>query len=467
MSTVRYGLSGGLDQAQLDAIRGETLTILDRIGVEVDHEGIRKHLDDFEGIAIKGKRVCYSGDLVEKWIERIKVDNLEYSYNRKGSDAFRLVGPYMSRWYVDPDTREERLGTPEDLAVSAQLMDAHGAYGPSPMHVQTVREELRQIVTFKTCVVNSREVGGWAPVANAFDAEHLCRLGGAAGRAFPYGAMEITISPLKLNHLELDIIFQRRGRTDQFTGLVVGGGAVPMPGASAPIHTPACLSQGLAEALAGYITAKLIDERVQGYCSFGGFLFDMKTMATGQFFPESLLYRQLQRQLIRHVLGETIGWDLRAGGFRNPGDVFRDGFGAAVAALDGVRSFLGAGQGDTESFDPAAFVIAADIVKHIEKFVRGIECAEDSELTLETVAHGAAHGMYLDHPSALDYKTLYLEPELMFRCKDVEELHAQARLKVNEVSSEDRFELPQDRRRDVEEVYAAAVREVEKKGSAG
>ena len=82
--------------------------------------------------------MCFSGALVEQWIERIRADNLEYSYNREGSDAFRLVGPYMARYYIDEETREHRYGTPEDLTLSVQLMDAYDAYGPSPMHVQTV-----------------------------------------------------------------------------------------------------------------------------------------------------------------------------------------------------------------------------------------------------------------------------------------------------------------------------------------
>ena len=465
MTRVTYRLSGGLDEKRLARIKGESLAILERIGVEVDHADIRKHLSDFDGVKIKGKRVCFSGAFVEEWIERIKVDNLEYSYNREGSDAFRLVGPYMSRWFIDADTGEERYGTPEDLALSAQLMDAHNAYGPSPMHVQTVREELHQLVTFKTCVLNSREIGGWTSPANAFDAEYLCRLGEAAGRKPPYGCQEIPISPLRLDHHALEVIFQRRGRPDQFTGLVYGGGAVPMPGASAPIHTPACLSQGLAEALAAYITPQLIDDRIHGYCSFGGFLFDMQTMNTGMFFPESLVYQALLRQVIRCVLGRTMGSNFRAGSFRNPGHVFRAGFEAALDALGGARTFLGAGAGDGESFDPAVFVICADIVRHVEKFVRGIECAEDPELTLETVAHGAKHGMYLDHPSALDYRTLYLKPELMFKCDDIETLHEEAREKTKNLLREHRFELPADRRRDVEDVYASAIREIERKGA--
>ena len=406
-------------------------------------------------------------ELVEQWIKRIPRNNLEYSYNRKDSDAFRLVGPYMPRWFVDVDSGEQRYGTPEDLALSTQVMDAYHAYGPEPIHVQTVRPELRQLVSFKTCLLNSREVGGFTLAADAFDAEYLCRLGQAAGHPPPYGAMEIPISPLKLNHHALDIIFQRRGRPDQFTGLVYGGGAVPMPGATAPIHLPAYLSQGLAEALAAYMTPKLIDERVQGYCSFGGFLFDMRTMNTGIFFPESLIYHGMVRQVIRFVLGETIGCSFRCAAFRSPGDVFRAGFDAALAALSGVRSFLGAGAGEGESFDPKVFVVDADIVRHVAKFTQGLPYLEDPKATLDVVAHGAESGMYLDHPSVLDYRSIYLDPELFFKCKDAAELMDTARAKVRQVLRDHHFALPDDRRREVEQVYAAAEREVEKRGNRG
>ncbi len=458
MARVAYRLTGGLDAQQLAQIRHEALLTLETVGVDVDDEDIRKHLSDFEGVTIRGKRVHYSGALVEAWIKRIPENNLEYSYNRK-SGEFRMVGPYMPRWFIDPDSGERRYGTPEDLAVAAQLMDAYRAYGPSPIHVQTVRPGLRQLATFKTCVLNSAELGGFANPANPEDAEYLCRIGQASGRPPPYGCMEIPISPLKLNHHALRIIFDRRDRPDQFTGLVYGGGSVPMAGASAPIEITACMAQGLAEALSAYITPKLVDERVQGYCSFGGFLFDMKTMDTGMFFPESVTYHAGQRQVIEYVLGETMGSSFRCAALESPGDVFRAGFQAAIAALAGARSFLGAGAAGDESFDPRVFVLDADIVRHVEKFVQGLDIAETEQATLDVIAHGATSGMYLDHPSSLDYRTAYLEPELVFKYDNRDDLFDAAREKVKQVLHDHHFELPADARKDVDAVYAAAVKE--------
>lgn len=461
MSRILYELAGGLSSEHLDRIRDTALQILARIGVEIDHAEIRAYLATLPGVTCHGKRICYAEDLVTGWIERIRADNLEYSYNRP-DNSFRFVGPYMARWYLDPASGDRRYGTPADLVTSVRLMDAFNAYGPSPMHIQTVPEPLRQLATFKTCVLNSREIGGWAPPANAWDAEYLCRLGEAAGRPPPYGCHEIPISPLRLNHVALDMLFRRRNKPNQFVGLVCGGGAVPMPGATAPIRVPACLAQGLAEALAAYITPQLIDERISGYCSFGGFLFDMKQMNPGQFFPESTVYNALIRQLIRQVLGRAMGSSLRSGSFRAPGHVFRAGFQAAVDALGGARTFLGLGAAEEETFSPVLFVLTADIIRHVAKFVQGIECVDDEALMLETIGHGAESGMYLDHPSALEFREIYLEPELFFRHEDPEALFAAAREEVDQVLATHTFQLPEDRQRDVESVYRAAVRETQR-----
>ena len=458
MPQITYRLTGGLSREQLDQVRRQSLAVLETIGVEVDHEGIRKHLDDFEGVSIKGKRVCYAGELVETWIERIKHDNLEYSYNRPGPDAWRLVGPYMPQWFLDVDTGQQRYGTPDDLALSAQLMDAYGAYGPAPTHVQTVPEALRQLVTFKTCITHSREVGGYAPAANAFDAEYLCRLGQAARRPPPHGGMEIPISPLRLNHHALALIFDRRGRADQFTGLVYGGGSVPMPGATAPISMAGVLTQALAEALAAYITPKLIDDRIPGYCSFGGFLFDMKTMNTGDFFPESTIYESAVVQVLAHVLDRTFGVAFRHGHLATPADAFRCAFRLAMGALRGARTFLGAGSGAGETFAPHLFVVHADIMRHVKKWMQGLEFADDPQVAFEAIEHGVRGGTYLDHPSTLDYRTIYTEPDLFFKWTEPEALLAEARSKVREVLASHRFELPRDVERDVDDVYAAAVR---------
>jgi trimethylamine:corrinoid methyltransferase-like protein len=255
------------------------------------------------------------------------------------------------------------------------------------------------------------------------------------------------------------MIFTRRGRPDQLQGMVLGGGAVPMPGATAPIFVPGCYIQGMAEALAAYITPQLIDPRVQGYCSFGGFLFDLQKATTGSLFPESTLYSALGRQVIEHFLGETMGASIAVGGFDQPAAMLQVGFRAAVDILAGARSFLGIG-GYGDGFCPLAAVIQADLVRHFAKFIAGREFRREPGLTLSTVREGIADGSFLAHPTTLDYRRIYLIPELVFRHTDRKELLTAAREKARQIVAQHDYALPEDVRRDVAAVYDAACKDL-------
>ncbi len=451
---VTFGLEGGFTEIQLAQIYDETLQVLEEIGVEVADDEIRDYLGSLPGITIKGDRVCYTRPLVEEWIAVIKQDNLEYSYNRK-DERIRMTGPYMGQYYYDAETDDYRLATLEDLRFSVELLDAYECYGPSPIHLQTVPAPIRQVTTFKTCIENSREIGGWAPVASEKDAEWMCRLGEAAGRPAPHCCMEIPISPLRLNVEALRMIFHRRGRADQLTNMVVGGGAVPMPGATAPITVPACYVQGMAEALAAYITPQLIDPRIPGYCSFGGFLFNLRSADTTSLFPETALYELLTSQVIRYFLGETMGASIKLAGFDSVQIALRTGFEIALDLLNGARTFLGIGWYD-DGFSAAGAVIAADLVQHFARFTAGREFRATPGAILQTIQEGVDAGDYLIHPTTLQFRELYLIPELVYKYDDRAELIAAVGARAQQMVAAHDYTLPDDVQHNVDEVYEAS-----------
>jgi len=465
---ITFRLDGGFTEAQLDQIYGETFQVLEEIGVEVGDDEIRQYLGGLPGISVRGTRVCYAPSLVREWIEVIKEDNLEYAYNRKDG-RIRMVGPYMGQYYHDPDTDEVRLATGADMSLAVKLCDALDFYGPSPIHLQTVPPPVRQVTTFKICVENSREIGGWGPAATEKDAYWLCQIGEAAGRQPPHCCMEIPISPLRLNHKALRMIYKRRNRDDQLTGMVLGGGVVPMPGATTPIFAPACFIQSMAEALAAYITPQLIDPRVQGYCSFGGKLFDLRRMTPGTMFPETAVYISLVRQVIQRFLGETLASSLAAAGSDNPQATpdsaqatidspqatIEMGFRVALDILAGARTFLGVGAyGD--GFCPVTAVIEADLVNHFTKFIAGGVYRYEPGISLRTITEALEDKNYLAHPTTLEYRELYLIPELVFRYDTRQELVAAAWEKGQQIVAEHDYALPEDVQRNVTEVYEAA-----------
>lgn len=453
---MKLQLAGGFSDAELTVIQDDAFELLSEVGIRIDHEGIVAFLETLPGVSHTANRVMLSRDVVEKWLPRIREDNQEYSYNRPG-DAWRLVAPYMPSNYRDPVSGEVRLAGNDDLRLCARLGDALDMYGPEPLHVQDAPAKLRQLLSFKTTLENSRYMGGWAPAVRANEIQFMIEMGQAAGRKPPYACMELPISPLRLNAELLAMIFERRDRDDQFLGIVVGGGAVPMPGATAPLSFPACLAQALAEALAAYIIPQLIDPRISGYCSFGGFLFNMRTMDIRPYFPESLLYQYMVRQIIRHVFGATMGSQFKPDDWTNPGKVYQMGFAGMVDALSGARTVsVGAELGDI--MNPLNMVLAADLVRHLQKTTEGLPLDYAPGSTRQLVGEGLGSGMYTDLESALNYRRLYVEPRLLFRYDTLEDLMQAAREEMTRLLAENHFALDPDVQRDVDSVFDAARR---------
>jgi hypothetical protein len=329
-------------------------------------------------------------------------------------------------------------------------------YGPSPLHVQEGPPRLRQLLTFKLSVENSREVDGWGPASDPEEARFMIEMGQAAGRRPPYGGMEIPISPLRLNAELLGALFERRDRGDQLLGVVVGGGAAPMPGATAPLSFPACLSQGLAEGLAAYIVPQLIDPRLIGYCSFGGFLFNLRTMDTFHpYFPESLMYNAMIFQTLQRVLGRTMGFSVRPDFYDNPNKLCQAGYAGAVFALMGARSVhVSAETGDV--FSPLHAVLCADLVRHLGKLVEGLPLRHSPGLARELIEPGLTSGMYTDLESTLSYRELYVAPRLLFRHDDHASLMAAARGEMHRLLAAHSFALPREAQADVDSVFQSA-----------
>jgi trimethylamine:corrinoid methyltransferase-like protein len=218
----------------------------------------------------------------------------------------------------------------------------------------------------------------------------------------------------------------------------------------------------MADALAAYITPKLIDAEVYGYCSFGGYLFDLRKMEPHTPFPEGMMYWLAPRQLIRHVLGETTGAEFVLD-MGSPQDVFQVAFAASLAICAGATVFLGVGAVKTGSagdcgFDPITAVIQADIIRHCARLARGLPYREEESLALQTIREAvfeSATHSFLDHPTTLDYRELYLEPALFFRYSG-EQLREEARRIVKSRLAEHCFTLPDDRTAEMAEIYSEA-----------
>ena len=79
-------------------------------------------------------------------------------------------------------------------------------------------------------------------------------------------------------------------------------------------------------------------------------------------------------------------------------------------------------------------------------------------ISLETIREGvfeSAFNSFLDHPTTLDYRELYLEPALFFKYSG-EQLREEARGIVKKRIAEHSFSLPKERADEITEIYREA-----------
>jgi len=416
MKKLSYGLSGGFSKAQLETIRSQTLLVLQEVGVAVPHEGILKYLSGIKGIKVNGERVHYSPDLIERHFDMIRRENGDYTFRREDESGWVMRPAYLCLNYYDTATGMIRPSTTEDLRRAAKLCDFYGMAGTSPLHPQDVPEHMRQINTLRVCLENSKAVGRWMTARNEKEARYLIAMAEAAGRQEPHVILQITISPLRLNTEYLEILLEHRGAESYLRGATIGGGAIPMLGATGPLSAPAAWVQATAEAVAGYVTAKLIDPRVMAHCSSNMFPFDMRKACMVLGSPEGALARLMSFQINDYLFGFKKGATMGAMGLPLDAQSSAEKMGnALLEALAGTRVFYDIGMTPLDfMFCLEQVVLDREIINWIRRFVEGFEINDDKELLLRTMREGISSDVfYLMHDDTVaNHRKFYWEPEL-------------------------------------------------------
>ena len=72
MEKVNYYVSGGLNEDQLQKIHQSALTVIEEVGIEVPHQEVLRLVSNQPGVSIKGQRVYFEPDLVERCLKEIQ-----------------------------------------------------------------------------------------------------------------------------------------------------------------------------------------------------------------------------------------------------------------------------------------------------------------------------------------------------------------------------------------------------------
>lgn len=459
---VAYHLAGGLSPSQLQQTRELVDSILWDIGIEIDHDGILEFLARQPGVRVQGKRVCYSRPPVEQALAQQRTQNDDYVWQWPGEADWTLRPAYMCLHVYDAVTGHVRRSRLADVPQAAQLCDSYNMAGTCPVHAQDVPAPIRQIALAKTCIQNSRAVGQWMTVGNLDEIRCITEMAQLAGRKGPHVILQITISPLRLNVEYLDIIWKLRNSPDVAEGVTIGGGAIPMLGATGPLGLPAAWAQAAAECIGSYITTKLIDPRMHAHACLQVFPFDLGTMAFVMGSPEGALSRLIGKQIQQHLFGRTFGSSFGSMGLPLDAQSTAERTSNVLTeALAGSRIFYDAGMCPVDDmFSNEQVVVDHEIMSWVRRFVEGVEFNGDNAAALAAIRDGLAEGNFLMQDWTLEHRKFYWHPELFrgtmlsaFQAGDKKTLAQRARDIVDERLASHKFALPDDVNAKIEQVY--------------
>jgi trimethylamine--corrinoid protein Co-methyltransferase len=407
-------LSSVLTQDQVRWIHDASLTILERVGVEVPHaEVLARFADSGSQVDLKTKRVRIAADLVSRSLQQAGKQFTLYGrdlarhadfgqgkriYNSTGGQAF----------WVDSVGGERRQTTLSDVTTAASFcdglkyIDLVGAMADPP----EIPGCYRPVEVMATLIKNTtKPVLFWFNnrAAAKYVVEMLIALRGDEDRAarfplcFPF--LE-PISPLRFPFDGIDILFET-SRLNMPTPV----GPMAQMGLSAPATIAGTLAQENAEILAGICITQLIRPGMP--VMYGGIChaFDMATTQLIFSGPEQAIFGVAMTQMGKHYglpvyvnvgLTDSKRPDAQAGLEAAATLVLAAAAGADIYGHMGIS-----GVDQAASLD--VLVLQHEIISFVESVMRKIEFSENT-LGLEEIEAVAGTGKtFLDRDHTLEH----------------------------------------------------------------
>ncbi|MGQ9632543.1 MAG: trimethylamine methyltransferase family protein [bacterium] len=462
MARVNYTLTGGLTREQILRVHEAALDIIQNVGIYVPHDGIRKLLGEHRGVAIDGEVVRFAPYLVE---ESIKAQS--YPEEFANPEDFIVISGAYELNVTDLDTGEIRPATMRDLRDLVKLADSYGMYGSAPVRPTDIPPALQEIAMYKVSWENSPRRA--SSVFEAIEkstpeaAEYIYEMSQVAGKRFSLGIW--IASPFRVPYDLLEIIYRFLDRK-----VPMWAAAMPIAGATAPIHLPGAYVQSIAELLAGVTMLRLVSRGAPVHSliidSIRAYPFDMRYGSFVYGSPEDLLATLIQIQL-----NEFYGIPVVAKSLLTTSQE-PDGHAAAekaahtiVAALAGARIFTNAGLLSVdEIYSAEQVVIDNEIVEYVKRVVRGFEFDEE-HLAVDAIKGVGLGGEFLSHESTLrNYREAFWMPELFehrmlaqWREAGSKSLRERARAIAKRRIAEHEYRLDPAVQRELDRIYKKAA----------
>lgn len=469
----RARLQALVDTSLLEKMHEKALEILNNIGIKVSNRNVLERIEGVKGIRIKHGRAKINSGLVETLVEEYRARLTKGYRKRRGyetneEEQMRLNVGYPGCTHIlDTETDRPRPLTTEDVVDAAKLIDSlydWGVRGGTPGAPQDVPANLRRILQCKIGYEYSRSASR-APFENYVEAEYIRQMAKAVGQKFYVDVY--VVSPLRLEGVSLDraIPFLEERACD---GLSVG--SMPLAGANASIYPIGAFTQGIAESLGGYIILHTAYPKIQMDFGVGAFHFDLRHGNIVFGSPEQTLM-DLVAISVNRFYGRQRIFGVRS--FRTNAKMIdaqaqvEKASCATVGVLTGPGTFINSGVLSLdEIFSPAQLIIDCEIGRYLSKLAGGIALSEDDlEASMVVIERCALKGTFLTDKTTLsEYKRIYWYPDLfdysLFHIsrKDRKTLMEKAKEMVRNKIARHDFQLEEDKKKKLEEIYQKAVR---------
>ena len=467
-------LSVPITDRDVEAVIQGARRVLDEIGVQCPHDEIRRRLASLPGAREAGERVCYGERAVDGILEDARKAS-ERAAAEGGEEAerepFTLGAPWCCLNLAA--SGRARAATEGEAADAVRLLEGLGAeVGVAPLAPAAgVPWRLRNLACLRTVLLHSRAGSSLTNHPAPEQIETAKAMGAAAGRT-PRAFLMVLISPLRFEAKAIEYFLAHREEGGLRLSL---SGGMPCTGSTSPMHLPGTMIQSLAEGIAASACAKALSGPPLGIhlrCD----PFDMRYGNYVIGSPEYHLLDMVSRAVHRHIHGRPN----RDGAFRTMAKqpdaqaMAERCHGVLFQALQGARHFGHAGQMSMdEVFSPEQAVFDWEILRNVERMVWGMDWQEtlpaapavDEAVVL--IRRGVAAGHYLDAEETLSgHRKFFYSSDLFRYCnartwqrEGSESVLLRATKRVAEiVAAQPECALPQSQAREVERIYAEAVK---------
>jgi trimethylamine:corrinoid methyltransferase-like protein len=462
----RLNIKGVVPRWLIETMHEKALEVLENVGIKVANKILIRRIEGCDGFKLCGEWVRIRSSLVEDLVSEVR-RRRERSIGHGLAEEELILSPGYPgcSWIVDLDTDGIEPLTTEKLVEATKLIDAlydWGVRGGAPGAPVDVPPKLRRVAQCLIGYTYSRSADP-APFESYEEAVYIKRMADVMGHGF--GVDVYVISPLRLEGISLDraIPFLESRGCDW-----VGITSMPLAGATAPVYPTGAFIQGISEALGGYtILHEAYPDIPMGF-SVNAYHFDMRHGNIVFGSPEQTLM-----DLFSIALNMFYGGGLH--GVRSFRTVAKQvdiqaqvekSSSATVGVLTGPGTFIHAGLlSIDEVFSPVQLIIDCEVARYLTRLAKGLEFTEDQiERSFQTITRCAPTGQYLTDKTTLeDYRRIYWTPEIfdhsLFRThRPGLDIIAKAKKICREKIQEHKYQLEDEKRMKLEEIYREAVR---------